>query len=263
MIITHRYILFIILISCFKTVLSATTTIQTVRLTENNFVVIRGEIEPLNTAKIIDRLTHINEPTVYVYLDTPGGSVSDGMNIVNVLKSLEARGINVICVSHIALSMGFVITQYCPTRLVMDSSILMQHQMSIQLKGPVKNIASLMIGYIESVGRITEEHQAKRINVTTEKFNELVQHDWWIYGEDNIKKNTADGLAYVWCDFHPEIIKERVYTIFGDFDVYYSNCPLAKDPISFEFNDKIPLNIQNEMMEKIIQNGIPKDIFVR
>jgi ATP-dependent protease ClpP protease subunit len=208
-----------------------------IKLTEKNFVVIRGEINEVNSAKVVNQLlSKQRESELYIYLITRGGSVVNGMQIIQALKSLLENKVNVKCIADIALSMGYVIFQYCPVRYVTMATILMQHQLYLGVHGPINQVNNYLT-FVKSMEDEMERQQANRIGKTVDEFKSLVAHDWWIFGENNVKLKTADKMTNVLCDFEPRLTYETVRTVFGELELTYSNCPLARDPISISFKN--------------------------
>jgi len=219
-----------------------------IKLTEKNFVVIRGPIDGSNSAKVVNELlSKQRESELYIYLITNGGSVISGMEIVRTLKSLSENKVSIKCIADTALSMGFVIFQYCPVRYVTLTSVLMQHQLSLGVRGPLYQINNYL-DFIQSVEDEVDRHQANRIGLAVPEFRSKIAHDWWLFGENIVKNKVADGMINVICDFEPSLITETVQTIFGDVDLTYSSCPLARDPLQISFKDNIP----SEDKEKVI-----------
>ena len=209
-------------------------THELVKLTEDNFVVLRGTIDGQSSSKLISELHEKKSKDLYVYLLTGGGSVSSGMQIIQTLKALEQTGVNINCITNVGLSMGFVITQYCQNRLVMESSILMQHQASFGVKGPMNNVNSYF-HFIQSMINEVDEYQSNRMNMTIHDFKEKTRDDWWLIGSEAVKNNAADKLVYVMCDFKNQFYKENFDTLFGSIQITYSKCPVARDPYKIEF----------------------------
>lgn len=220
-----------------------------VKLTEDNFVVLRGTINGQSSSKFITDILDKKSKDLYVYLNTGGGSITSGMQIIQTLKALELTGTTINCITNVGLSMGFVITQYCQNRLVLASSILMQHQASFSAEGPVNNVNSY-VNFIHSMVNEIDTHQSNRLNMTIENFKEIVRDDWWLIGSDAVKYGAADKLVYVLCDFKNQLIKEKIDTIFGDVTVTYSKCPIAKDPQKIEFGRYV----ENFEKEKILND---------
>lgn len=240
---------------------AAGTQAKVIKLTNNNFVVLRDQIDSINAANVVDQLSRFwDKDEVYLFLDTPGGSVSAGLEITNYIRTLEMNGVNVVCIANRAFSMGFVIMQYCPTRYVMDSSIMMQHQMSLGVQGPLKNVQAHM-NFIHSLNNQVESVESSRLGLSLDTFRDKVQHDWWLYGNDIIANNVADEIVNVICAFDSKPVKKTIYTFFGDVELVYSSCPLASAPLSVAFREanmtqKEIEQLFNpiEMLENIRQN---------
>lgn len=226
-----------------------------VQLTEDNHIVIRGPITG-KTSKVINDLAKIKTKELYIFIASNGGSVTNGMQIVQTIQALQKTGTKIICIGNVALSMGFVILQYCDNRYVMPSSILMQHQMSLGIEGSLKNVNSYM-DFINTMDIEIEQHQAKRLNLTLEDFKKKVDHDWWMFGSSAVANNAADKLVSVLCDFKIDNNEETVHTMFGPVKLVFSNCPLARDPLEIKFNDVIPVKIIEDIKKEYFNNMTP------
>jgi ATP-dependent Clp protease protease subunit len=207
---------------------------ETIKLAEDNFVVLRGPIDGQSSSKFISELLDKKTRNLYVYIVTGGGSITAGMQIIQTIKALESSGTNIYCITNVGLSMGFVITQYCTHRYVMDSSILMQHQASFGINGPMNNVNSYM-EFIKSMVNEIDVYQAAKLNMNLTDFKEKIRDDWWLIGSDAVKNNAADKLVYVMCDFKSQFYDEEIETLFGNIVVTYSTCPIAKDPYKIKF----------------------------
>lgn len=223
---------------------------EVVKLTEDNHVVIRGPINGMSSSKVITNLVKNKSKELYIFISSNGGSVTSGMQIVQTIQAIQKTGVKVNCIGNVALSMGFVILQYCDNRYVMPSSVLMQHQMSLGIEGPLKNVNSYM-DFINTMDMEVEHYQANRLNLTVTDFKRKVDHDWWMFGSSALEFGAADKLVSVLCDFKLETYKETLHTIFGKVFLTYSTCPIARDPLEFEFENSFSQeqiqNIHNEL----------------
>lgn len=140
----------VILLLIVNSSLSQFNEIETVKLKDNNFVSIRGKIDEDSASRFIYDIMKIKNDKIYIYLNTPGGSIMSGNTIIQTIESLKQSGKKLICIADHAYSMGFVIFQACPTRYIMPHSIIMQHQASLQLDGPIKNVKN-MVKLIENI----------------------------------------------------------------------------------------------------------------
>jgi ATP-dependent protease ClpP protease subunit len=165
-----------------------------------------------------------------LYINSPGGSVHAGSNLIQYMRALQAQNITIDCIGENFMSMAFVIFQACDHRMVLENSIGMQHQMSFGLRGNIENMRTSFAMHDRINENIIAMELAK-IGIDRETYNAKIAHDWWIIGSDNVEQNTADELVLYSCS--PEIYqmtqvrKEKVshYT----FHVFTHKCPLFKD----------------------------------
>lgn len=228
-----------------------------IKLTEDNHIVIRGPINGMSASKITNELVKNKSKELYIFISSNGGSVTSGMQIVQTIQALQKSGVKVTCIGNVALSMGFVILQYCDNRYVMPSSVLMQHQMSLGIDGPLKNVNSYM-DFINTMDLEIENHQAERLNLTLESFKRKVDHDWWLFGSSAVNYGVADKLVYVLCDFKVENYQETLFTIFGKVTLTYSSCPLARDPLDVKFDDNFPVDQIQQFNKELTNIMIPR-----
>ena len=100
---------------------------QLIKLDKNNFITLRGKITDQLSSDIIRKLNKYSFQELYLYITSPGGSVINGLQIIDQIKVLNERNIKTICIADFAASMAFAIFQSCHTRYITLSSIVMQH----------------------------------------------------------------------------------------------------------------------------------------
>ena len=220
-------------------------------LNSRNLITIRGPIQGSSSTNWITLMNNrdLDVDTLYIYLSSPGGSVLEGIKIIDQLKTLELSGVTIICIADFAASMAFVILQSCNTRYALPSSILMQHQMSIGLSGPLENVDNYL-SFIHSVDDNLENMQATRMNMTELQFRNKVLNDWWIPGHMSKKVNAVDDLIMVKCskELMSKTDKINVRTMFGTVEIIYSKCPIAREPTDIKMlssDDTTNINYHN------------------
>jgi ATP-dependent Clp protease protease subunit len=239
------------------------STYKVLDLNSRNLITIRGPIQGSSSTNWIsafnDRDLDIN--TMYIYLSSPGGSVLEGNKLIDQIKTLQLSGVEVVCIADFAASMAFVILQSCPQRYALPSSILMQHQMSIGLNGPLENVDNYLT-FIHSVDDNLDKMQADRMNMTESDFRMKVMNDWWIAGHMAKEYGAVDDLVMVKCskELMPKRERINVKTIFGTIEIIFSKCPIAREPIdiklqnAYEYEKK---NVNWELVEDTIKDYIP------
>jgi ATP-dependent Clp protease protease subunit len=239
----------------------ASSAYKVIDLNSRNLITIRGPIQGTSSTNWISAFNDrdMDIDTMYIYLSSPGGSVLEGNKLIDQIKTLQLSSIQVICIADFAASMAFVILQSCPQRLALPSSILMQHQMSIGLKGPLENVDNYL-SFIHSVDDNLDRMQAERMNMTENDFRLKVMNDWWIPGHLAKEYNAVDELVMVKCskELMPKRERINVNTIFGNIEIIFSKCPIAREPLDIKMatsNERKPFNM--ELIEDYIKDYVP------
>jgi ATP-dependent Clp protease protease subunit len=227
---------------------------ELIEFKKDNFVSLRETINEDSSSRLLSKLNSIENKhnTIYLYINSPGGSVIAGLEIINYIKSLQSRSKQIICIAHNAMSMAFVILQYCSERYILYSSTLMQHQMSLGVKGKLYDINSRM-SYINIMENKMSQDQATRLNLTLDDFNKLIQNDWWLYSEDIIANNAADKMVSIFCSFDNYEETNIINSPFGDITIKYSACPLINYPLQISFPT---LNFSEEKKNEFMDTHI-------
>lgn len=212
----------------------ASTPDSVALLKPNNTLTLLGVINEEMVERVARKLPSLSSNTVYVQLISPGGSVLSGKRIIDQLLGLQAQGKKVVCVAHVAISMAFVILQSpaCPVRQVVSGALLMQHQASATIEGPVLHLLSQVRSLLQELEEINQM-QADRLKIPLAQFLANITHDLWLNsGISAIKANAADSQIAVVCaaSLLEQGRKEEV--IFGRVKlvVTYSDCPYIVQP---------------------------------
>lgn len=203
---------------------------------KDNFISLRETITPDSSSRLLAKLNTIENKhsTLYIYINSPGGNVMAGLEIINYIKSLQRRDKQVICIAHNAMSMAFAIFQYCTERYILYSSSLMQHQMSLGVSGKLYDINSRMV-YLNRLEEKINHDQAERLKLSVANFTRLIQNDWWMYAEDILLNNAADKMVSIFCSFDNFEETVTIHSLFGEITVKYSACPSINYPIQVSF----------------------------
>lgn len=208
------------------------TALADIHLTEENTVSLRGRVDTTSVTNVSYEILTKEASDLYLFIDSPGGSVFAGLQLVYLLKNLP-EGKNVTCISNFAASMAFAITQACPKRLILPQSVLMQHVASYSLRGQEPNNLSFA-RFIRKVSNYMDRFQAKRMGMNLKTFKKKVRDDWWLVGQESLKHDAADGWAgTVTCS--SEMVKAsddvEVQSSFWVVKMSFSKCPLIRGTI--------------------------------
>lgn len=235
-----KFLAFLLILSSAVTALAEPTARFV--LTTTNHVALRTDVNDSSADKVIKALM-TQKPTngkLYIYIDSPGGSVVSGLRIIEAIQTSPHP---VVCIASFAASMAFAILQSCDERIVLNSSILMQHEASYGVSGPAPHNLS-MVNFLHAMLKVSDTAQAARIGITYEEFRARVRNDWWIFGPNNLLANTADSLGQVTCSKKLVDATETVSvrSLFGSSELTMSACPLLYSPVTVDSNEIRQIN---------------------
>lgn len=225
---------------------------ETVTLNKNNTVILNEPVKSSSVAKVQAKIFELAgnldaDKPIYLILDTPGGSIIAGRNLVDSLMGIE-NPIHTITI--FAASMGYQIAQNLGTRYILPSGILMSHRAYISgLRGQVPGEANTNLEFIQSLVVDMEETAAKRVGIPLKEYQTLIRDEYWVFGKSAVKSKHADKVIFAKCS--KSLLSnrtERVNTYFGAYDVEISNCPLIRGILGFK---------------RVKRYGVPHDVIMQ
>lgn len=197
---------------------------KTVHLTNKNTVQIRTQVDDESVADTILSLEANTSPVIFLYIESPGGSVIDGIALVNYLRNTKK---NIHCVANFAASMAHAILEACPVRLATETNILMQHKIRSGAQGTPGEIEG-ELKIMKGLENFLDTMESKRIGISKEEFERRTAIPWFTVGEESKKENVVDEIVDVECSPELYTISYVKKVSFGQFavDVKFNGCPL-------------------------------------
>lgn len=109
---------------------------QTVKVDPLRLVSLVGEVDGSTLAVVsrIERLADGSGKPIYLLINSPGGSVAIGAQVLSVMQAAQKRGHTIKCyVPLVAASMGFQILAKCNERYAFKYTLLLWHPMKANL----------------------------------------------------------------------------------------------------------------------------------
>jgi ATP-dependent protease ClpP protease subunit len=229
--------------------------LPTIVLTEDNSIVfnqpVKGGYIAKKQVEIFEKHAKLsfNRP-LYLVLDTPGGSVIDGMLFLDSLKSLK-RPIHTITI--FAASMGYQFVQNLDTRYILPSGTLMSHRGAIGgLSGQVPGELNSRLAYFEYVLNQMNVTASKRTKIPLKQYEASIINELWVSGHDAVAKRHADFVVNVICDKSLSgTYKQEFMSLFGPIEVNFSKCPLISQPVSVDLGNRFTLEQRRTILKEV------------
>lgn len=254
----------------FATVAFATLKLSTAKrkdadvvLSEKNTVVLRDEVTDESVGKCIKKLQSLDTEKeagspIYLVLDTPGGSIQAGIELMEAVKGLR-RPVNTVTI--FAASMGFQIAQNLDDRLILSGGVLMSHKARGAAQGEFSPASDSQLDkrlnfwksrLLEMDKKTVERTKGKQ---TLQSYQAAYENELWLSGSDAVAQGYADKVVSVRCDESLKGSEEIIVPwVFGlKFKVRLSKCPLQSAPESVQ--TAVETNRGEMKMEDFLAEG--------
>lgn len=205
-------------------------------LKAGNTVVFRGPVTESSVSAVMRKMTKMSRrlsknDVIYLVVDSPGGSIFDGLDFIQFAKALPQR---VNTITLFAASMGFMIVQNLDKRYIVTNGTLMSHRASVRgLSGQINGELESRYKMIKRVVDYLEHKSSKRMKIGIKEYHTLINPEYWVHGFDAVDDHAADEQVLVRCGPSLDGTEKVSYrTFFGSVILLFSKCPLIKAPIS-------------------------------
>lgn len=170
------------------------------RFMQERKVFLWGEVTGESAASIVEQLIYLDmldsEKEITFYINTPGGSISDGMAIYDTIKLIKAP-VKVV-VTGIAMSMGSILLSAAPKgkRFLFPHASVMIHQPLImgQMSGTAVEI-HIQAQEMERMREILNKILADASGQPLEKVARDTDRDFYMTAQETIEYGLADAIV--------------------------------------------------------------------
>lgn len=221
---------------------------DTLVLNQGNLLVLNEEVSGDSVGALIVKAKDLDnklnksfgsdKTPLYLYLNTPGGSVESGLQLIEALKGL---GRPVHTITSFAASMGFQIAENLDNRYILKSGILMSHRAAGQFQGSfggtnpsqLDQRVHLWVQVTKEMDQITVSRTNGK--QTLESYQKAYANELWMTGQESIEGGYADAIVKVKCDKSLSGTTEH-RTEFMGIPVSYEldNCPINTAPLNIK-----------------------------
>jgi ATP-dependent Clp protease protease subunit len=225
-------------------------------LTPNNTLVFDDVVTGQMVSQIIREARELDDDSlepIYLFLNTPGGSIYAGLELIEALNTLR-RPVHTITL--FAASMGFHFVQNFDKRYILQFGELMSHrargEFAGEFPGQLDSRYHLMLRKIRNMDNIV----VMRTNgkQTLEGYLKSIQNELWLNGWEAVEEGYADEIATVHCDKTLNGTREKKFQRMGfNITLVFDKCPMITYPIDFIIN--VNTNKGEKSLNEFINNN--------
>lgn len=149
------------------------------------------EESSLKLIKSLYALDTVNNKPIMLYLNTPGGSCSDGLAIIDAIKTIESPVVTVI--TNEVCSMGGHISVVGNKRICYPNSVFMAHDMATYMEdysGKIRDRAR----FLEKYYKILEENLRNHTNLSEKELKQARNGELWLFADEMLAKGIVDEI---------------------------------------------------------------------
>lgn len=212
---------------------------ENITLTPDNHVLLRGTVDGELVTELNQKLLRMSfllpeDATIYMVIDSGGGSVYDGIDLINVMNIIPQK---IVTVSMFAFSMAYSISQRGDRRLIGTNGIMGQHRAKGSFSGQFGDgEVEKRLALWKSIIRGLNQYEADKMGITLEEFQKEIKDEMYVYDTNAVDKKVADGVAKLSCskELVEQLVVKTVKTMFGNYVVTYSGCPVIRNPLNVQ-----------------------------
>lgn len=211
-------------------------------LSKSNTLVLSGEIDGELSGQIIAQAKQLgNERSIgnnhiYLFMNTPGGSIQTGLELIEALKGLNRQ---VDTVTLFAASMGFQMVENLGDRLILKNGVLMSHRAAGEFAGyfggqrpsQIDNRYNLWLSRITELDQqVVDRTKGKQ---TLQSYQKAYADELWLTGSQSVEGGYADKIVTIRCDSSLDGVNTHTVDFLGLKITYdLDNCPINTSPIN-------------------------------
>jgi ATP-dependent Clp protease, protease subunit len=251
--------------------IKASSNTDSVVLSKDNVIVLNTQVDGESTAAVISKAKELDlalsglkerytgKKPLYIFLNTPGGSIQSGLEMIEALNGL-GRPVNTITL--FAASMGFQIAQNLGDRLILRNGVLMSHRAKGGFEGEFGGQFPSQVDSRFALwnSRINELDQKTvgRTNgkQTLESYRKQYANEMWLTGSQSVAQGYADKVVNVKCDKTLDGVTTHELSFLG-IPIQYDldNCPLNTSPMNIRISIPTTQRVNIDGKEQKVTNS--------
>ena len=164
-------------------------------LLKHRTLFLTGEIKTENIIKLIKDiflLDALNKKSIRIYINSPGGSVSDGFALIDSIKLIKSP-ITTVIIGE-ACSMAGLISIVGKERYITKNAFWMSHDMSGGITGDYSGKVEYRADFIKKQWQMIKNHLKTYTKLTIEEIELARNGELWLNAEQCLQKGIIDKI---------------------------------------------------------------------
>lgn len=225
-----------------------------ITLDKNTTLILSDEVSDQSVAQILLKARELDafldeDQALYLVLNTPGGSISAGMELIDGLNALDRP---VHTVTLFAASMGFQIAQGLKNRYITKNGELMSHRAYGGFKAEFggkepSQLTNRYNSWLEKIRQMDLQTVKRSKNKQTlQSYQDAYENELWISGNSAVSAGYADSVVSVKCNSSMNGTRNQEFIFFGMIiNVTFSECPTITGPLAVDAKIKTNQGMMN------------------
>lgn len=169
------------------------------RLLKDRIVMVQGQVEDTMANAIVAQLLFLdaqdNTKDIYIYINTPGGSVSAGLAIIDTMNFIKSPVQTIVM--GVAASMGTIIASSGTKgkRFMLPNAEYMIHQpMGGTSGGTQQTDMAIAAQHLLKTRERLEQILADNSNRTLKQIHKDAERDYWMTAEETLEYGFIDAI---------------------------------------------------------------------
>ena len=169
------------------------------RLLNDRIIFLGEEVNATTASLVVAQLLYLEaqdpDKDIQLYINSPGGSVTDGMAIFDTMQYIKCP-VSTICVG-MAASMGAILLSSGTKgkRIALPNSEIMIHQPSAGTQGKVTDM-EIDVEHFLRIKKKLNEIMAANTGKTPEEIKAASERDHWLTAEEALEFGLVDKVIY-------------------------------------------------------------------
>ena len=165
------------------------------RLLKDRIIILTGEINDDTSQLIVSELLYldsISNEDIYIYINSPGGSITSGLAIYDTIHFIKSK-VNTVCIGMAASMAAFILASTSGKRYALKHSEIMIHQPYGGMQGVVSDIniqAKRLLKTKDQMNKLLAKHTGQSID----KIEKDTERDYYMSALEALEYNIIDKI---------------------------------------------------------------------